>query len=145
MGIENRRASRIESNLPVTITFREIEGNNVIGDPILGSISDISTLGARITVPRIKSGEYHIFYSFNDNKKRVINLEVVDIEFTKKLIIPSHPIWFDHLLTVQNRPFQIGLEFLTEAKNPDVVRLHKLVSDQKNRGKNWFQKIFAIG
>ncbi|HIJ79813.1 MAG: hypothetical protein OEY01_13940 [Desulfobulbaceae bacterium] len=144
MGKENRRAPRFESNLPVTLTFMESEGK-VIGEPVLGSINDISTFGARVTVPRIKSGELHIFYSFNDNEDRVINLEVVDIEFTRKLIIPAQPVWFDHMLTTPNRPFQLGLEFITDPGNPDVSRVHKLVTDQKNIGKNWFQKLFAIG
>jgi hypothetical protein len=145
MTTENRRAPRIASNLPVTLTFKEVKDNLVIGDPVLGTINDISTLGARVTVPRIQSGEHHLFYSFNDKKDRVISLEVVDVEFTKKLIIPAHPIWFDHLLTVQNRPFQIGFEFLTQRDNPDVTRLNKLLADQKNAGRNWFQKIFNIG
>lgn len=146
MGKEKRRAPRLNTTLPVTLVFRDVELDQIVGEPIIGSINDMSTYGLRITVPRIRVGKFHIFYSFNDNTKMAINLEVVDPDKAVKLIIPAHPIWFDHILSEQNRPFQLGLEFLVAANDSEVLQLQDLVSrNQKREVAGWFKRLFSLG
>ncbi|MGV1098969.1 hypothetical protein ACUUL3_06100 [Thiovibrio sp. JS02] len=144
MGKEARRAPRIAASLAVTLILRETEGSQVIAEPIMGSLVDMSTYGVRVTVNRIRAGKYHLFYSFNDEESRVINLEVIDPEEMVKLVIPMHPVWFDHILSEPCRPFHLGLEFLVPPDNGQVARLHQLLAAQQKSESGWLKRLLKF-
>ncbi len=144
MGKELRRAPRIAAELSVTVVPREAETNQVLGEPLMGRLNDISTYGARLTVPRIRSGQYHLFYGFNDDASRLITLEVIDPEEMEKLSIPMQPVWFDRLLDEPGQPFQLGCEFLVPPEHAAIVRLHALLLARQKEEGGWLKRLLRF-
>ncbi len=145
MGREQRRAQRHEVSLPISLVLKDVKEDIVIAEPIMASVNDMSTYGLRITVPRIRVGNYHLFYSFNDNDTRQIQVEVVDPERAEKITIPAHPIWFDHIIAEHTKPFQVGLEFLIAPNSEEILRLHAIVKSIAKPSGGWFKKFFGLG
>lgn len=148
MDKELRRAPRVNAAQAVNILLRDGEGNREIAEPVMGTLYDVSTHGARITVSRINSGACHLFYSFNDTVSRVLVLEILENE-TSTLQIPMRPVWFDHDFSDPSRPFQLGLEFLLPPDSEAIRRLCQLLEiEQPFLGQSlggWLRKFFSGG
>jgi hypothetical protein len=146
---ELRRAPRYSASLAVTILPRDAKSDHVVADPVVGRIVDLSLYGARLSVPRINSGACHLFYSFNDNPDRVLVLEILENDSAAGIVIPAHPVWFDHILSEPSRPFLLGMEFLIPPDSIPVRRLQELlVRERRAAGEarsGWLQRLFGAG
>jgi len=143
MDQDLRRAPRVNTSLPVTLLLRETGKNQAIAEPIAASLTDMSIYGIRITVPHIRFGDLHLFYSFNEEASRVITLEVADGEEKTLLVIPVHPVWYDQILSEPSRPFLLGMEFLVQSDHPQVSRLDEIVRKQQPAA-GWLKRLFQI-
>ncbi len=146
MGQEHRRATRFNVSLAVvTLILRDTKNRLALADPVPGVLKDISLYGARLAVPRIRTGNYHLFYACNDDPSKVIHLEVIDREEADRLVIPAHPVWFDHVLSDPARHFELGMEFLVPPEDPNVARLHAFLAIQPPLKGGWLKELFRLG
>lgn len=146
MGQEHRRATRFNVSITATFILHDTRNRVVLGNPIPGELLDISLYGARLSVFHIRSGNYHLFYACNDDHDKVIHIEVADEEKGETLVIPAHPVWFDHILSdPATRHFELGMEFLVPPEDSNVARLHALLASHPNREGGWLKKFFGLG
>ncbi|HSR36699.1 MAG TPA: PilZ domain-containing protein [Desulfurivibrionaceae bacterium] len=143
MGKENRRSQRFRSNLPVTLLLRDNGSGASLTDPLHGQINDLSAHGVRLTVPHIRIGNHHLFYTFTDNQRQTIYLEIRVADLSvPPLCIPARPVWFDHILSEAAQPFQLGMEFLLPVDDEQIRRLKALLASKAGEG-SWWQRLFG--
>lgn len=131
--------------MAVTLLLRDTKNRLILADPVEGALLDISLYGARLSVPRIRTGSYHLFYACSDDPARVIHLEAIDREEGDRLVIPARPVWFDHVLTSPSRHFELGLEFLVPPEDPNLARLHAFLALQPPLDTGWLKRLFRLG
>ncbi len=129
----------------VTLSLRDTKHRLMLANPVSGNLVDISLCGARLSVPHIRTGNYHLFYACNDDPDKVIDLEVIDQEEGGRLIIPAHPVWFDHVLSSPTKHFELGMEFLLPPEDPNIARLHAFLALQPSLQPGWLKKLFRLG
>lgn len=144
MSENKRRAPRLDSVLPVTLLLYDDRESHALSEPIPAEILDMSVYGVRIIVSRVRIGEHHLFYSFNDSPHHFIQICFKDGEGDdEKGVIPSYPVWFDHLVNMAGQPFQLGMEFLIEPQDENVRKLGEVIRQiKKQRGGGWLKSIF---
>lgn len=145
MGQEHRRATRFSVSKAVMLTLHDTKNRLVLADPVPGALVDISLYGARLSVAHIRTGNYHLFYACNDDPHKVIHLEVADREEGESLIIPAHPVWFDHVLSAPAKHFELGLEFLVPPEDRNITRLHAFLALHPSLNGGWLKKLFGLG
>ena len=131
--------------MAVTLILRDTKNRLVLADPVLGELLDISFCGARLSVPHIRTGNYHLFYACNDDPHKVIELEVIDREEGNRLIIPGRPVWFDHVFSSPAKHFELGLEFIVPPEDPNIARLQAFLAIQPPLESGWLKKLFRQG
>ena len=131
--------------MAVTLILRDTKNRLVLADPVLGALVDISLYGARLSVPHIRTGDYHLFYACNDDPDKVIHLEVTDREKGDRLVIPAHPVWFDHVFSSPTKHFELGLEFLIPPEDHNIARLHAFLTIHSSLEGGWLKKLFRLG
>lgn len=144
MGQENRRATRFNVSKAVTLILRDTKNRLALADPVPGYLVDISLYGARLSVPHIRTGNYHLFYACNDDPAKVIHLEVLDREEGDRLVIPAHPVWFDHVFSAPAKHFELGMEFLLPPEDPNIARLHTFLAVHRTLEGSWLKRIFRL-
>lgn len=145
MGQEHRRAKRFNVRIAVTLILHDTKNRMVLADPVPGNLVDVSIYGARLSVPHIRTGNYHFFYACNDDPAKIINLEVIDSEEGDRLVIPAHPVWFDHVLSEPTKHFEIGVEFLVPPEDQNIARLQDFLAVQPSSETSWLKKLFRLG
>ena len=131
--------------MAVTLILRDTKNRLVLADPVPGDLVDISLYGARLCVPRIRTGSYHLFYACSDDGNKIIHLEVIDKQEDDRLVIPAHPVWFDHVFSSPTRHFELGLEFLVPPEDPIIARLSAFLAIHPTLKGNWLKKLFRLG
>lgn len=131
--------------MAVTLILHDTKNRRVLADPVEGNLLDLSLYGARLSLPRIRTGNYHLFYACSDDPARVIHLEAIDREEGDRLVIPAHPVWFDHVLSSPDKHFELGMEFLAPPEHPDIARLHAFLAPQPALGSGWLKRLFRLG
>ncbi|MDF1615034.1 PilZ domain-containing protein [Desulfurivibrio dismutans] len=146
MAREQRRSPRVEVSLPVRITIRDRGDDRTLAEST-GRINDISRHGLRLTVPQPKIDQWHIFYNFQENNQQMLLLEVFAGQADEQVSdfkLPVIPVWFDRLLSLPDKPFQVGMEFTEPPPNEVVTwlsgKLNKLRSRQKVP---WWSRLFG--
>ncbi len=139
---ENRRSPRFKSSLPVTLLLRDNSSGVSLTDPLVGHLEDISAHGLRLSVPHIRIGNYHLFYTFTDNQRQTIYLEIRVADLSvPPVCIPARPVWFDHILSGTARPFQIGMEFLLP--DDEQTRQLKEMFTQQACQRSWWHRLLG--
>lgn len=144
MGQEQRRARRFSVSMAVTLILRDTKNRLILADPLPGTLLDISFYGARLSVPHIRTGRYHLFYACNDDQDKVIQLEVIDKHGGERLVLPAHPVWFDHVFSSPSKHFELGLEFLVPPEDPNIAKLHAFLADQPPVAGGWLKRLFRL-
>lgn len=141
MSENKRRAPRLDSVLPVTLVLYDDRESRALSEPVPAEILDMSVYGVRITVSRVRIGGHHLFYSFNDSPHHFIQICFTEGE-QEKGVIPSYPVWFDHLVNMAGQPFQLGMEFLVEPQDENVRRLGEVIHQIKKQRGGWLKALF---
>lgn len=131
--------------MAVTLILRDTKTSLALGEPVPGDLMDISLYGARLSVTHVRTGKHHLFYACSDDPAKVIHLEVIDGEGEEKLVIPAHPVWFDHVLSAPTRHFELGMEFLVPPEDQNIARLHAFLALQPGLEGNWLKRLFRLG
>ena len=131
--------------MAVTLILRDTKHRQVLANPVPGNLVDISLYGARLSVPHIRTGNYHLFYACNDDPDKVIHLEIIDQAEGDRLVIPAHPVWFDHVLSSPTKHFELGMEFLIPPEDPNIARLHAFLALQPSLESSWLKRLFRLG
>ncbi|ADH85519.1 PilZ domain-containing protein [Desulfurivibrio alkaliphilus] len=146
MAREQRRSPRLEVSLPVRIIIRDRAGAQTIAEGV-GRISDISRHGLRLVVPQSKIEQWHIFYNFQENEQQMLLLEVLarqDDEQAPDFELPVKPVWFDRLLSLPDKPFQLGMEFLAPPPPAALAWLNEKFNSLRQRHKvSWWSNLFG--
>jgi len=145
MGQEHRRAKRFNVSMAVTLILRDTRNRLTLAEPVPGNLVDFSLYGARLSVLHIRTGSHHLFYACSDDQAKVIHLEMIDREKGDRLVIPSRPVWFDHVLSGPGKHFELGLEFLVPPEDPNIARLHASLAIQPSLSSNWLKNLFRLG
>ena len=144
MGKENRRSPRFKSSLPVTLLLRDNGSGVNLAEPLVGQLEDISAHGVRLSVPHIRIGSHHLFYTFTDNQRQTIYLEIRVADLSvPPLCIPVRPVWFDHILSGTAQPFQIGMEFLLPADDEQIRQIRETFTQQARQSSSWWHKLLG--
>ncbi|MBU1405973.1 MAG: PilZ domain-containing protein [Proteobacteria bacterium] len=144
MGQEHRRARRFNVSMAVTLILRDTKNRLSLADPLSGTLLDISLYGARLSVPHIRTGRYHLFYACKDDQAKIIQLELIDKPGEDRLVLPAHPVWFDHVLSSPSKHFELGLEFLAPPEDPNIAKLHAFLAGQPPVAGNWLKGLFRL-
>lgn len=132
--------------MAVTLILRDTKNRLDLADPVPGDLLDISLYGARLSVPHIRTGNHHLFYTCSDDSAKVIHLEIIDGAEEDRLVIPARPVWFDHILSEPTRHFEIGMEFLVPPEDSNIARLHVFHAEQKSAGEGgWLKRLIRLG
>ncbi len=143
MSENKRRAPRLDSVLPITLILYDDRESRALSDPVPAELLDMSVYGVRITVSRVRIGDQHLFYSFNDSPHRFIQICFKEgAGEHEKGIIPAYPVWFDHLVNMAGQPFQLGMEFLVEPQDENVRKLGIVIDQIKKQRGGWLKSIF---
>jgi hypothetical protein len=145
MGQENRRATRFNVSMAVTLILHDTKNRAVLAGPLPGALVDISLYGARLSVSHIRTGNHHLFYACNDDPYKVIHLELLDRDEDDLLVIPAHPVWFDHVLSAPAKHFELGVEFLIPPEDLIIARLHAFLAIHPSLNSGWLKKLFRLG
>jgi len=117
----------------------------VLAEPAPGNLLDISLHGARLSVPRIQLGDYHIFYACSDDPDKIIQLEARDQERGEMLVVPARPVWFNYVVSEAGNHFELGVKFPGSPENRDMVRLRALFSGKPAASVGgWLKKLFRL-
>lgn len=130
--------------MAVTLILRDSKSGLVLADPVQGDLLDISRHGTRLSLPHIRIGSYHLFYACSDDPAKVIHLEVLDGEEGERLIIPAHPVWFDHIFSGPAKHFELGLEFVVPPEDSNIIRLHAYLASHHPQEGSWLKKLFRL-
>lgn len=147
MGREKRRSPRVEVSIPVRIIIHEKASKTALAESS-GRISDISRYGLRLTIAQAKVGQWHIFYSFQENEKQNLCLkvqaegtgpgEITDFE------LPVRPVWFDRRLSYPGKPFQLGMEFLSEPAKEVLDWLNRMIGEGRQpQRSSWWARLLG--
>ena len=145
MGREHRRAKRFNVNMAVSLILHDTKNRLILADPVPGKLVDLSFYGARLSVPHIRTGNYHLFYACSDDPDKVIELEAIDTESRGRLVISGHPVWFDYVLSAPDKHFELGLEFLLPPEDPNISKLHASLAGQPSLKNSWLRQLFRLG
>jgi hypothetical protein len=135
---DKRRESRIDSDLPISVTLREGFSGPVLVGPAPARVADISSLGASLIVPQIRFGNHHLFYSSRDHHPSQVLFIQAELE-EGGLAIPVRPIGFDRVLCDQTMPFHMGVEFMAQADDGQIAQLIELAQERHQEQKSWWQ------
>lgn len=131
--------------MAVSLILHDTKNRLVLADPVPGRLVDISFYGARLSVPHIRTGNYHLFYACNDDPDKIIELEAIDREKGDRLVIPAHPVWFDHVFSAPDKHFELGMEFLVPPEDPNITRLRAFLAVQPSLNNGWLKRLFRLG
>lgn len=131
--------------MAVSLILHDTKNRLVLADPVPGKLVDISFYGARLSVPHIRTGNYHLFYACNDDPDKIIELEAIDREKGDRFVIPAHPVWFDHVLSAPDKHFELGMEFLVPPEDPNITRLRAFLAVQPSLNNGWLKQLFRLG
>ena len=145
MSQENRRSTRVRVSMPVTLILRDTKSERILADPVQGNLMDLSRHGTRLSLPHIRTGNYHLFYACSDDPAKVIQLEIIDGEEEERLIIPAHPVWFDHIFSGPDKHFELGLEFLVPPEDSNLIKLHAFLAIHYPQEGGWLMRFFRLG
>lgn len=144
---ESRRSKRYIALLPVTIDAVDSKGNLQAGSwP--GRIIDLSRHGASLFLTRVMDGQYHIFFSVQENPDHILRITVkhsiqgnsfatsvgamntVRNDDGKEIVLKARPIWmnsYDHEDLVA---FKMGVEFIKLPNRQEMTLLKRAMKDQ---------------
>ena len=147
MGQEQRRSPRIEVSLPVRVVVHDQAEDRILATGE-GRINDISRHGLRLTLLQPKIGGWHIFYHFHDREEgdpHLLFLEVQDRDGkAPDFRLPVQPVWFDRLLSLPAKPFQLGMEFRREPPREVIDWLNRLLQNQPGqKADGWLARLFG--
>lgn len=145
MRQEHRRSTRFKVSMAVTLILRDSKSRLVLTDPVQGTMIDISRHGTRLSLPYIRTDDYHLFYACYDDPAKVIHFEVIDDEEGERLIIPAHPVWFDHIFSGPATHFELGLEFLVPPEDSNIIKLQAFLATHYPPQGGWLRRLFRRG
>jgi len=142
MIFSKRSVKRIEVELPLKVYLFDKKEETRIGEALAGRTKNFSPLGAALTVGSILLSGKHIIYTCNDNPDIVLTLvfELRSISDSTDKFITVHaaPVWFDKDLDSEKKQFDVGVEFLTDPRSPEIRALCKeACEDEKMRISLW--------
>jgi len=142
MIFSKRRVKRISVELPVKVYLFDNKGKSLIGEPLAGQTRNFSPLGAALTVGSILISGKHLVYTCQDNQDTVLVLAFERSNITesseKIITIHANPVWFDKDLNADRKKFEVGVEFLTDPKSPEIRTLcQEACEDEKMRISLW--------
>lgn len=128
MSVEQRRSKRYDRFLPITVSALAEGGNTVKAGPFQGRIINISRHGACLLMSQVMASSFHIYYSIKETPSSFLQLtiniqpEIIDCR------IMGQPVWMDVFREGEIRAFKIGVAFLGNADDEQMLHLEQVIS-----------------
>ena len=140
MFIDKRREERFGAELAVTLVLRRRGEDGIVCGPLAADIVDIAKYGARLLMERIRVDAFHLFYTPRDQDNCALFLEGTPAS-AASFSVPVWPIWFDRLLLEDEKPFQMGVEFLLHPHADQVEKLLVLARKQQGEPRSLLERL----
>ena len=128
MTLEARRSKRYNRFLPIGVIAMDSRKNEVIAGPFPGRIINISRHGACLLMSKVIANSFHLFHSTKENENSCFQLTInIQPEIINCKIL-GHPLWMDIFREGDIRAFKIGVEFMGNADNKEMLHLEQVVS-----------------
>jgi len=128
MTLEARRSKRYNRFLPIGVIALDTINKETIAGPFPGRIINISRHGACLLMSRVIANSFHLFHSIKENENSCIQLTINIQPEIINCTIPGNPLWMDIFREGDIRAFKIGVEFIGEADNEEMLHLEQVVS-----------------
>ena len=127
MSIDQRRSRRYDRFLPITVIATDKSGACVKAGPFQGRVINISRHGACLLMSQVMANSFHLYYSTKETPTLFLQLtiniqpEIIDCR------IPGQPVWLDVFREGEIRAFKIGVEFLVNADDEQMLLLEQVI------------------
>lgn len=144
MTKDQRRIKRESADLPVQLVLYNSEDDSILVGPTSSFVHDISYYGASLILKKVFFQPHHIFYTPRDNENHILCLEKKRNESERDIIVPIKPVWLR--LDDGDTPgfFLMGVEFMTDPEDIDVIDLEKMALLSFDSGKDILDKLAQI-
>jgi len=128
---ERRQGKRVIGTIQSVLSLREnLDGPSLI-TPIPCLIDNVSSQGLGLSLPQVRLGLYHLFYSPQDNPTIFLCLELIPAE-EPPLMLLIEPVWFNRELSEPAMPFQMGVRLRAPASDKVIKQVKRLVSQSNS-------------
>ena len=124
---EARRSQRYTGFLPIGVMALDIHENGVLAGPFSGRIINISRHGACLLMSQIMVNSFHLFHSIKEDDNSCIQLTINIQPETLNCKISGQPVWMDIFREGDIRAFKIGVEFMDDVDNEEMLNLEQVV------------------
>jgi hypothetical protein len=123
---QKNRPKRGDSDLPVKIVLYNSENDTILAGPTPAFVHDLSYYGAGLLLKKVFFPPHHLFYSPRDNTGQILCIEKKRNGSERDIIVPVNPVWMR--LDEGDTPgyFRMGVEFMTDPEDIDVIDLEKM-------------------
>jgi hypothetical protein len=128
MTVEARRSKRYNRFLPIGVIAMDTRNNEVMAGPFPGRIINISRHGACLLMSQVIANSFHLFHSTKENENSCIQLTINIQPEIINCKIPGNPLWMDIFREGDIRAFKIGVEFMGDANDEQMLHLEQVVS-----------------
>ena len=142
MTQENRRAERINIQLPVTVLLLDDKTGTVLAGPVQGEAKNFSPIGLALSLANIRMDNYHLFFICQDNPSYILKIFFKLPDDPETLIeVPARPVWYDRDKELpEEKKALLGVEFLLKPKDKVIKKLAKELSVEGKAPTSWWQK-----
>ncbi len=128
MTIEARRSKRFNRFLPIGIVALNTINKKVLAGPFTGRVINISRHGACLLMSQVMANSFHLFHSTRENKDSCLQLTINIQPEIINCRVSGQPVWMDIFREGDIRAFKIGVEFLVDADNEEMLHLEQVIS-----------------
>lgn len=121
-----RRLKRKPADMPLDLVLYNSENDSILTGPAPSLLLDISYYGACLLMKKVFFPPHHLFYAPRDNENHILCLEKKRNASERDIIVPVKPVWMR--LDEENSAgyFRMGVEFMTDPEDIDVIDLEKI-------------------
>jgi len=144
MTQEKRRAERIEIKLPVTVLLMDDKTGTMLAGPVEGEARNFSPMGLALSLANIRIGNYHLFFTCQDNPSHILKIGfTLPTEPKAAISVPARPTWYDRdKESAEEKRALLGVEFLLKPTDKVIKKLSKELSTAGKAPSSWWEKIF---
>ena len=138
MITELRRSRRITDYLPILVNAKNASTGTRLAGPFSGRIIDISAHGACLLMSQVMHDSYHVFHSTREDDARILQLSINVPPENTTFTITAHPVWLNLFRQDQIRAFKMGIEFLSNPEDEQLIKLKKAMQVQQKTRSSWW-------
>ncbi len=141
---QKRRAKREAAALPCQLVLYNSENDAILAGPAPSFIHDISYYGAGLLLKKVFFPPHHLFYAPRDHEAQILCLQKKRKASERGIIVPIKPAWLRLDDSDTAGFFRMGVQFLTDPEDIDVIDLEKMAMASFNSEDDFLSKLSRI-